>query len=390
MQILTRSVSLRDRVKAWREAGTRTALVPTLGTLHQGHMSLVAEAQERAEHVVVSIFADAPAHDGGTHEADRELLSKVGAEILFLPPVQELFPFGRDHAAVVSMPDPLAADGAARLTVLTKLLNIMRPEIVIFGERDFAQLVLARRLVEDLFLGVEVVGCPTLRDSDGLAFAGVNRELNPAQRTLAPLLYATLREVAARLDAGERDYAGLARDGAQALDAAGFVTDHFVVRQQADLAAPLAGSRELVIMAAARLGDHCLSDSLPMGLIGALLRRRTGGVFRQRPVHVLAHQRLTVHPRGAAASAASVSAVEVGALPSATAILRSQRFMAEADRWLLPLRSCPANCAVRSSQTARQVSRLHRDAWRTLKSGCAASAARTCSTGHTSWQSSQP
>jgi pantoate--beta-alanine ligase len=274
MQTLTRSASVRDRVAAWRASGGKIALVPTTGTLHKGHMSLVAEAQECAQHVVVSLVADAQ-HDGHTHEADRDLLTNLAPEVLFIPPVQELYPLGRTQAASVNLRNLTSIlEGASRpghlattLTVLTKLFNMVRPDIALFGERDFQQLVMARRLVEDLFLPIQVVGCPTFRDGDGLALATANRELSVEQRVVAPLLYATLEDMAERIDAGDRDYAGLEHQGAQLLKAAGFACEYFVIRQQADLLPAQVGARELVIMAAVRLGNVRLNDSLPIGLI---------------------------------------------------------------------------------------------------------------------------
>jgi pantoate--beta-alanine ligase len=275
METLTRSASVRDRVKVWRDSGQRIALVPTMGTLHKGHMSLVAEAQERADHVIVSVFADPSQRDVHTLEADRELLANVGADLLFVPPVQEIFPIGRELSAVVNLPmlaDVL--DGASRpgyfaatVTVLTKLFNIVTPDIALFGERDFQQLVMVRRLVDDLFLSIEIKACPTLRDSDGLALATVNRNLTPPERSVAPLLYAALANTADEIDSGARDYDLLQRRGAESLSSAGFVTEYFVIRQAVDLAPIRPGARDLVIMAAARLGQSRLADSLPFGLI---------------------------------------------------------------------------------------------------------------------------
>jgi len=275
MDTLTRSASVRNRVKAWRDAGQSIALIPTMGTLHKGHMSLVAEAQERADHVIVSIFADPPQRDGHTHEADRELLAKVGTELVFIPPVQEIFPVGHELSAVVNLPELAdVLEGASRpghfaaaMTVLTKLFNIVRPDVALFGERDFQQLVMVRRLVADLFLSIEVVGCPTFRDSDGLALATVNRHLTAEERSVAPLLHAVLADTAEKIDAGGRDYDVMQHQGAQSLSSAGFVTEYFVIRQAADLAPVRSRARELVIMAAARLGRSRLADSLPIGLI---------------------------------------------------------------------------------------------------------------------------
>jgi pantoate--beta-alanine ligase len=275
MDTLTRSASVRDRVRAWRDSGQRIALVPTMGTLHKGHMSLVAEAEERADHVIVSIFADSPQREAHTFEADRELLTKVGADLLFVPPVQEIFPIGRALSTVVSLPDLSGIlEGATKpgyfaavTTVLVKLFNIVQPDIALFGERDFQQLVIVRRLVDDLFLSVEIVGCPTFRDSDGLALATDNRNFTEQERSITPRLHGTLMDIAATIDAGARDYGALEESGAQSLAAAGFVPDYLVIRQAADLGPVGSATRDLVILAAVRLGCNYLSDNLRVRLI---------------------------------------------------------------------------------------------------------------------------
>lgn len=276
METLTRGASIRDRVRVWREAGRRIALVPTRGTLHKGHMRLVAEAQERADHVIVSRCANPPQRDAPMLEADRDLLSKIGPDLLFIPPIQEVFPAGIDSSALVTLPSfEKILEGAFRpagyfgalSTVQVKLFNIVRPDVAVFGERDYQELVIVRRLVEDLFLSIEIVGCPIMRDGDGLALATSNRDLTPEERARAPRLYAALGEIGARIDAGGRDYAGLEAEGAALLETAGFATDYFAIRQAADLAPVGPTTRELVIMAAARLPRSRLCDNLRVNLI---------------------------------------------------------------------------------------------------------------------------
>ena len=275
MEFLTRSASVRDRIRMWRAAGARVALVPTAGTLHKGHMSLVAEAQERADHVIVSIFADPREREAPTLEADRELLQKMGATVAFVPPLQEIYPLGREAAVRVSVPNLAdVLEGADRpgyfadvSTVITKLFNLIKPDIALFGERDFQQWVMVRRLADDLFLSIDIVGCATWRDSDGLAVATANRHLTTEERALAPRLYATLSEVAAKIDAGARDYETLERQGMAALGQRGFAPEYFAIRQAADLGKVRAGARELVILAAARLNSHRLTDNLRVRVI---------------------------------------------------------------------------------------------------------------------------
>jgi len=275
MEFLTRSASVRDRIRIWRAAGTRVALVPTTGTLHKGHMSLVAEAQERADHVIVSIFANPREREGPTLAADRELLQKMGVTVVFVPPLQEIYPLGREFAATVNVPSLAdTLEGAHRpgyfsgvSTVLVKLFNLINPDIALFGERDFQQLVIVRRLVDDLFLSIDVVGCATWRETDGLAVATVNRNLTEQERALAPRLHATLNGIAATIDAGARNYEGLQRQGLESLAAAGFAPEYLVIRQAADLGPIREGTRDLVILAAARLGSTRLIDNLRVHLI---------------------------------------------------------------------------------------------------------------------------
>jgi len=275
MDILTRSASLRDRLKVWRDAGMKIALVPTAGTLHKGHLGLVAEAQERADRVVVSIFAGLQERDASKHEADRDLLHKVGPDILFTPPVQELYPFGTDLSASVDIPQlGKLFEGAHQpghiaegLTLLLKLLNLVGPHIAVFGERDFQQLVAVREMVNDLFIPVEVVACQTFRETDGLALATGNRHLTAEQRAAAPRLYAILSQVGKRIDTGERDYAALEKQGLDALAAAGIRPEYLAIRQAADLAPVRASSRDLVVLAAAQLGAVRLTDNLRVRII---------------------------------------------------------------------------------------------------------------------------
>jgi pantoate--beta-alanine ligase len=275
MEFLTRSASVRDRIRLWRAAGARVALVPTAGTLHKGHMSLVAEAQERADHVIVSIVANQQDSEAPTLEADRELLLKMDATLVFAPPQQEIFPVGRDLAAAVSVPGfedlwegaHRPGHSSAAATVLTKLFNLIKPDIALFGERHFQHLVMVRRLVDDLFLSVEVVGCATWRDGDGLAVAAANRFLTAEERAAAPRLYATLSEFAAKIDQGARDYESLQQQGIESLSACGFAPEYFAIRQAADLRPVRAGARDLVILAAARLNGHRLTDNLRVRVI---------------------------------------------------------------------------------------------------------------------------
>jgi len=278
MQTVNRIATVRDAVRAWRKENLRVALVPTMGNLHKGHMSLVAQAQDRADRVVVSVFVNplqfGPNEDFNNYprtlEHDTELLATVKVDLMFAPPVYEMYPVGHENATRVEVPDlagilcgafrPGHFTGVA--TVVTKLFNIVAPDVAVFGEKDFQQLILVRRLVADLCLPIEIVAGPTIRDHDGLALSSRNRYLSPGERNLAPKLYESLTAAKQRIEKGDGDYEAIQKSGLQALEHAGFKPDYFAIRQAADLAPLRAESRDLVVLAAVRLGKARLIDNV--------------------------------------------------------------------------------------------------------------------------------
>ncbi len=275
MEMLTRSASVRDRVRHWRHLGQKIALIPTAGTLHKGHERLIAAARAHASvRVIVSTFAHAAGRESLTQAADRDLLQQAGADMMFVPPIHELFPYGLENGPVVEVPHLAnVLEGANRpghfvglTTVFAKLSNIVKPDLVVIGERDFQWLVMVRQLIDDLFLPLQLLTCPVARDYDGLVFASVNRQLTLGQRTTALRLYATLRSVAKRMDAGERDYHALGQQGFESLAAAGLQPEYFGIRQANDLAPARADSRELIVLAAATIGGCRLVDNLRVRL----------------------------------------------------------------------------------------------------------------------------
>ncbi len=215
MELIEQVALLRERVAVWRGGGERIALVPTMGNLHAGHLSLVREARGLADRTLVSIFVNpmqfGPKEDFGayprTMERDRELLRGEGADLLFAPPVQAVYPRGQQEQTRVEVPeisDVLC--GASRpghfvgvATVVCKLLNMTQPDVAIFGEKDFQQLLVIRRMVEDLCLPVDVRGLVTVREPDGLAMSSRNGYLSAEERARAPALSASLRRAAERL-----------------------------------------------------------------------------------------------------------------------------------------------------------------------------------------------
>ncbi len=282
METIERIADVRERVRAWRAAGLRVGFVPTMGNLHRGHLSLVEAALARAGRVVASVFVNplqfGPAEDFGryprTPGQDREQLAAAGAHLLFAPAPEEMYPAGLERTAVVEVP---ALDGmlegefrpghfAGVATVVAKLFNIVEPDVALFGEKDFQQLAVVRRMVRDLCMPVEVVGVPTVRDADGLALSSRNQYLAPAERAVAPRLYALLVKLREQVLAGDRRWAELEAGAMRELSAAGFVPDYVALRRAADLAPPGDGDRELVALVAARLGGTRLIDNLRISL----------------------------------------------------------------------------------------------------------------------------
>ncbi len=282
METIDRIDTLRGIVRRWRREGLSIGLVPTMGSLHAGHMSLLSAARFRADRVIASVFVNplqfGPGEDferyPRTPEDDRHLLADAGCDLLFLPGVDEIYPDGRQSATRVSVKAlsetlcglhrPGHFDGVA--TVVAKLFGIVQPDIAVFGEKDYQQLAIIRRMTADLDIPVEIVGAPTVRSPDGLAMSSRNRYLSEQERAVAPRIYATLREVAARVDGGDRDYAALSAWGAGALQAAGMQPDYFELRDAVSLQAPDGDTRELVIVTAARLGKARLIDNLRVAL----------------------------------------------------------------------------------------------------------------------------
>jgi len=264
----------------------RIAFVPTMGNLHEGHLTLVRRAREQAERVIVSIFVNPLQFGAGedfgsyprTLARDAELLAAEGVDWLFAPGVEVMYPRPQAEQTRVVVPD--ISDilcGAARpghfagvATVVCKLFNMVRPDVALFGQKDYQQLLVIRRMVEDLAMPVTVVGVPTVREADGLAMSSRNGYLDAEQRRLAPALYRVLCDTAADLAAGEPP-AALERAAALALDAAGLHTDYLVIRRQADLTVPRPGDSELVILAAAWLGKTRLIDNLEVRLSSPLV-----------------------------------------------------------------------------------------------------------------------
>lgn len=284
MRTITRPDELRALVSEWRRGGERIAFVPTMGNLHAGHASLVSRARELGDRVVVSVFVNplqfGPSEDYAayprTPEEDRALLESLGVDALFAPGVEDMYPRGQEATARVHVPalgDILC--GAFRpghftgvATVVVKLLNLVQPDVAVFGEKDYQQLLIIRRATSDLCMPVEIVGAPTMREPDGLAMSSRNRYLTPDERRVAPRIYAELEKAQRAIESGERDYAAIEAAGLRALEDAGFKPDYFEVRDAHTLDRPGAHSRSLVVLTAARLGRARLIDNVRVELNG--------------------------------------------------------------------------------------------------------------------------
>jgi len=268
---------LRSRVSQWRAAGQKVAFVPTMGNLHAGHGSLVEQAARRADRVIVSIFVNpmqfGPNEDFAAYPRtpveDRQLLEGLGADLLFTPEVDEMYPRGQEISARVQVPglDEILC-GAFRpghftgvATIVAKLLNLVQPDVALFGEKDYQQLMIIRRTVIDLCMPMEIVGVPTTREADGLAMSSRNRYLTDAERRVAPQIFVELERARQAIEAGSREFAALEQAGFAALQKAGFRPDYFSILDAATLDPP-ADARELVVLTAARIGRARLIDNV--------------------------------------------------------------------------------------------------------------------------------
>jgi pantoate--beta-alanine ligase len=273
---------LRARIAAWKQAGERVAFVPTMGNLHRGHIHLVERAHELAPRTVASIFVN-PMQFGAnedyagyprTLEDDSRQLEAVGLDLLFAPKLTEVYPRPLADMAQVTVPElsavlcgvsrPIHFSGVT--TIVAKLFNMVQPDVAVFGEKDWQQLVVIRRMVADLDFPVEIVGVPTVREPDGLALSSRNGYLSAEERAMAPVLYATLQATAEHLRAGERDYAVLEAAAKTRLEAAGFRPDYFEIRCSDSLRKPTPADVDLRIFAAAWLGRARLIDNLAVML----------------------------------------------------------------------------------------------------------------------------
>ena len=269
---------LRAAVARARSEGKRIGLVPTMGNLHSGHAALVTKAAQRADFVVATIFVNpmqfGPNEDLATYPrtlaADQERLIEAGCHLLFTPNVEEMYPHGMADQTTVSVPviseglcgasRPGHFDGVS--TVVSKLFNMVQPDLAVFGEKDFQQLAVIRALVRDLNMPIQIIGEPTVRAEDGLALSSRNGYLSAEQRAIAPQLYRVIQTIGRAIDGGDKNFSQLLEAGKAELQGLGLRPDYLEVREATSLRPATVQDDDLVILAAVFLGKTRLIDNL--------------------------------------------------------------------------------------------------------------------------------
>jgi pantoate--beta-alanine ligase len=282
MQTAKTITALRTQIKVWRQQNQTIGFVPTMGNLHQGHLSLVAKAQELADKVVVSVFVnplqfndktDLSAYPRSLNE-DIQQLASVNCDLLYIPTSEMMYPKGENVQTTISVPgmdDKLCGqdrpghfDGVA--TIVNKLLNIVQADIAIFGEKDYQQLLLIKIMVEDLNLPIEIIGSPTYREPSGLAMSSRNHYLTDQQREQAAELYQTLLTVKVQLEQGELSFNIIQQQAIEHLHDLGFSPDYVDIRRADNLEQAKLGDKSLRVLLAARLGQARLIDNIACNL----------------------------------------------------------------------------------------------------------------------------
>jgi pantoate--beta-alanine ligase len=282
MNVVETVSDLQAQIKQARAAGKKVGFVPTMGSLHEGHMMLIDKAVEDCDFVVSSIFINPlqfnDIDDLGryprTFDADRELLKTHNCDLLYFPSIDEMYPHGQNAQTTVSVPvvseglcgdsRPGHFDGMA--TVVIKLFHMVAPDASFFGEKDFQQLAVIRKMVGDLNLPFDVVGVATCRETSGLAMSSRNHYLSPEEKATASHLFRLLSEISAAITSGNTDYLALCKSGNAELASLGFEPDYLEIRNADTLAPASSQDKNLVILVAAILGKARLIDNLQLTL----------------------------------------------------------------------------------------------------------------------------
>ena len=282
MDQATSVIELRQYVQHWKDHGQSIALVPTMGNLHAGHMSLIEKGQSLCDQTICSIFVNpmqfGPNEDWDHYprslESDIEQLEAIGCDLVYLPTASELYPDGLDKISHVQVTDltenyegthrPGHFTGVA--TVVLKLFNIVKPDVSVFGKKDFQQYRVISKMVEDFNLDVQIIGQETTREASGLATSSRNQYLDQAQTEQAAMIYKLLRQTAQQIDQGNRDFESLQAQAIASLDAAGFKTDYFCICNAESLLPATPEDRDLVILVTAAIGQTRLLDNIEISL----------------------------------------------------------------------------------------------------------------------------
>lgn len=277
MQTYADISALREQIQQYKRDGRKVAFVPTMGNLHEGHLTLVRKARELADVVIVSIFVNPMQFERAddlnsyprTLEEDYNKLTSENVEIVFTPTPEIMYPHGLDKQTSVEVPGlSTMLEGASRpghfrgvATVVTKLFNIVKPDVACFGEKDFQQLTVIRQMVADLCMDIEIVGVPTVREMDGLAMSSRNNLLSLNERQRAPVLARTMHWISSALRGGRRDYDTIVVDAQDQLRAAGLEPDQIFIRDSRTLLPVSEETKQVVILMSAFLGKVRLIDN---------------------------------------------------------------------------------------------------------------------------------
>ncbi|KWU00595.1 pantoate--beta-alanine ligase [Vibrio toranzoniae] len=283
MQTFAEIAALREQIKQFKRDGRTIAFVPTMGNLHEGHLTLVKKARELADIVVVSIFVNPMQFDRAddlnnyprTLEADLSKLTGEGVELVFTPTPEVMYPEGLDKQTFIEVPGlSHMLEGASRpghfrgvATIVTKLFNVVQPDFACFGEKDFQQLAVIRQMTTDLALDIEVVGVATVREMDGLAMSSRNSNLTMDERQRAPVLARTMRWISSAIRGGRDDYASVIEDATDQLRAADLQPDEIFICDAKTLQAITSESTQAVILMSAFLGKTRLIDNQVFDLV---------------------------------------------------------------------------------------------------------------------------
>lgn len=278
MQVITSREEFQELHDTWRHHDEHVAIVPTMGNLHEGHLSLVELAAEHAERVVVTVFVNPTQFGDGedfedyprTLERDTRRLKTLQADAVFAPSVDTVYPFGIDNATTVSVPGltqnfcgasrPGHFDGVT--TVVARLFALVQPDVAVFGQKDFQQQLVIRHMTTDLSLPIRIITAPTVREPNGLAKSSRNQYLNAEERDLAPQLHAAIKYIGQELQNGKRDFEELESNAVDKLQEVGFVPDYVAIRRAQNLEVPDRDCDELVVLVAAQLGKARLIDNI--------------------------------------------------------------------------------------------------------------------------------